>query len=130
MQIQLCNLATVVTEHSYSETSVNGCTYTKDQYKFDNGMSLVLEENYETTGWHTYRMFYLFNGVTFKLEDWNCNGREEKSKELKMPHVINLQEVMHQYDRDPVTNNRLAKLASLSVSSQTLLEREMPYLVA
>ena len=125
-------IATVVTEYSKSVTTSeeDDITIIKIEYTFDNGLIIVEKEELHRNGWNVCRMFYIVDGRIFELRYWDRNGFESESKDLKMPHVINLLSVMHQYNRGPEKNDRLIKLASLSMSSQTFLDREMLYLVA
>lgn len=128
-QLQNVKPARFVTAYNYSETNSKDGHFSKEEYTFDNGLVLVEEEKKERNGWHEFQQNVIGNGLTRKLCYWKY-GLENKNDELKMSYVLNLLEVKSHYDRDTEAHNRLAKLSSLSVSSQTLLAREMPYLVA
>lgn len=128
-QLQNVRPARFVTGYNYSETNSKEGHFSKEEYTFDNGLILVEEENKDRQGWHKFDQYVVGNGLIRKLSDWKY-GFEHINDELKMPYVLNLLAVKRHYNSDPEAHNRLAKLASLSVSSQTLLEREMPYLVA
>lgn len=130
MSILKTQIATAITESSYSLTISEEMRFSRDKYTFDNGLILIYEELKEKRGWHTYQKFYIFDGMLFKIYYWDANGLEKNSKDFKMPHIVNLFDIERQYYRDPEKNNRLLKMARLSMSSQTFLEREMPYLVA
>lgn len=128
-QLQNVKPARFVIGYNYSVTNSQEGHFSKEEYTFDNGLVLVEQETKERQGWHEFEQNVVGNGLIRKLSDWKY-GFEHKSDELKIPYVLNLLEIKRNYDRDPEEHNRLAKFASLSVSSQTLLEREMPYLVA
>ena len=128
-QLQNVKPARFVIGYNYSVTNSQEGHFSKEEYTFDNGLVLVEEEKKERQGWHEFKQNVVGNGLIRKLSDWKY-GFEHINDELKMPYVLNLLAVKRHYNSDPEAHNRLAKLASLSVSSQTLLEREMPYLVA
>lgn len=132
MSVLKTQRATVVTEYSKSVTTSeeDDIIIIKIKYTFDNGLIIIEKEELHRNGWNVCHMSYIVDGHIFELRYWDRNGFESECEDLKMPHIINLLSVMHQYDRDPEKNNRLIKLASLSLSSQTFLDREMPYFVA